>query len=98
MGKQMQAVELICKKRDGAILTGEEIAWFVEQYTRGEIAEYQASDWLMAVYWRGMNAQETTDLTLSMARSGTQLKVREALAPVLCLSTTGARASRTFNC
>jgi pyrimidine-nucleoside phosphorylase len=89
MGKQMQAVELIRKKRDGAILTGEEIAWFVEQYTRGEIADYQASAWLMAVYWRGMNAQETTDLTLSMARSGTQLKVREALAPVVDKHSTG---------
>lgn len=85
----MQVVELIRKKRDGAILTAEEIAWFVEQYTQGQIADYQASAWLMAVYLRGMNAQETTDLTLAMARSGEQLGVRDAITPVVDKHSTG---------
>ncbi|HEX7734395.1 MAG TPA: thymidine phosphorylase [Ktedonobacteraceae bacterium] len=85
----MQAVELIRKKRDGAILSGEEISWFVEQYTVGQVADYQASAWLMAVFLRGMSAQETTDLTLAMARSGEQLGVREAIAPVVDKHSTG---------
>lgn len=85
----MQVVELIRKKRDGATFTTEEIAWFVEQYTQGQIADYQASAWLMAVYLRGMNAQEITDLTLSMTRSGEQLNVREAVTPVVDKHSTG---------
>ena len=85
----MLVVELIRKKRDGAILNAEEIGWFVEQYTQGQIADYQASAWLMAVYLRGMNAQETTDLTVSMARSGEQLNVREAITPVADKHSTG---------
>ena len=85
----MQIVELIRKKRDGAIFTAEEIAWFVEQYTQGQIADYQASAWLMAVYLRGMNARETSDLTLAMARSGEQLRVREAITPVVDKHSTG---------
>ncbi|HEY0757081.1 MAG TPA: thymidine phosphorylase [Ktedonobacteraceae bacterium] len=85
----MQAVELIRKKRDGAILTAEEITWFVEQYTHGQIADYQASAWLMAVYVRGMNAQEITDLTVAMAYSGEQLRVREAITPVVDKHSTG---------
>ncbi|HVU65960.1 MAG TPA: pyrimidine-nucleoside phosphorylase, partial [Ktedonobacteraceae bacterium] len=85
----MQVVELIRKKRDGASLTAEEIAWFVTQYTQEQIADYQASAWLMAVYLQGMNAQETTELTLAMARSGEQLGVREAIAPVVDKHSTG---------
>lgn len=85
----MQVVELIRKKRDGASLTAEEIAWFVAQYTQGQIADYQASAWLMAVYLQGMDAQETTELTLAMARSGEQLGVREAIAPVVDKHSTG---------
>ncbi len=64
----MQAVELIRKKRDGQPLSTAEITWLVEQYTREQIPDYQVSAWLMAVYWRGMNARETSDLTLAMAR------------------------------
>ncbi|HEY3991957.1 MAG TPA: thymidine phosphorylase [Ktedonobacteraceae bacterium] len=85
----MQIVELIRKKRDGASFSAEEIAWFVEQYTQGQVADYQASAWLMAVYLRGMNAQETSDLTLAMARSGEQLNVREAITPVIDKHSTG---------
>ena len=66
----MQAVELIRKKRDGHTHSTEEIDWFIAGYMRDHIADYQVSAWLMAVYWRGMDARETSDLTLAMARSG----------------------------
>lgn len=52
------------------VLTKEEIHRFIDNYTAGRIADYQAAAWLMAVYLRGMTAEETTELTMAMARSG----------------------------
>src|SRR5260370_28359885 len=89
MSNSMEVGELIRKKRDGEVLNAEEIACFVQKYTGEEIADYQASAWLMAVYFRGMTPQETTDLTLAMARSGEQLNVRETLSPVVDKHSTG---------
>ncbi len=85
----MQAVELIRKKRDGDILSTAEIDWLVDQYTRELIPDYQMSAWLMAVYWRGMNARETSDLTLAMAHSGEELHVRDTISPVVDKHSTG---------
>ncbi len=85
----MQAVELIRKKRDGGILSTAEINWLVDQYTRELIPDYQMSAWLMAVYWRGMNARETSDLTLAMAHSGEELHVRDTISPVVDKHSTG---------
>src|SRR5947209_4224334 len=88
-GRTMQAVELIRKKRDGEILTTTEIDWFIEQYTKEQIPDYQMSALLMAVYWRGMNARETSDLTMAMVRSGEQLHVRDVVSPVVDKHSTG---------
>ena len=66
----MRAVDIIIKKRDHGELTGEEIDFFVQGYTRAEIPDYQAAAWAMAVMLNGMTPGETTDLTLSMANSG----------------------------
>src|SRR3989442_9556965 len=85
----MQAIELIRKKRDGGILSTEEINWIVDQYTQELIPDYQMSAWLMAVYWRGMNAKETSDLTLAMAHSGEELHVRDTISPVVDKHSTG---------
>jgi pyrimidine-nucleoside phosphorylase len=85
----MQAVELIRKKRDGEILTTAEINWFIEQYTKEQIPDYQMSALLMAIYWRGMNARETSDLTMAMVRSGEQLHVRNVVSPVVDKHSTG---------
>ena len=85
----MQTVELIRKKRDGNGLSTAEISWLVEQYTQEQIPDYQMSAWLMAVYWRGMDARETSDLTLAMARSGEELHVRDAISPVVDKHSTG---------
>jgi len=51
-------------------LTGEEIKFFVDSFTRGETPDYQVSAWAMAVLLNGMTPRETTDLTLAMAHSG----------------------------
>ena len=85
----MQAVELIRKKRDGDILSTAEINWLVDQYTRELIPDYQMSALLMTIYWRGMNARETSDLTLAMAHSGEELHVRDIISPVVDKHSTG---------
>ncbi|MGG4453065.1 pyrimidine-nucleoside phosphorylase [Brevibacillus porteri] len=69
----MRMVDMIAKKRDGGELTTEEIQFLVTGYTDGSIPDYQMSAWAMAVFFRGMTARETGDLTLAMAGSGEQL-------------------------
>ena len=66
----MRMTDLIQKKKRGEVLTGEELAFFVNGYTRGEIPDYQASAFCMAVCFRGMTDGECTDLTEHMMRSG----------------------------
>ncbi len=73
----MRAVDIIEKKRDGHELAREEIEFFVGGYTRGDIPDYQAAAWCMAVLLRGMTARETTDLTLAMAHSGKVLDLHD---------------------
>ncbi len=73
----MRAVDLIAKKRDGEVLTREEIKHFIDDFTRGDIPDYQAAAWLMAVFLRGMNRQEIVDLTLAMAYSGDVLDLSD---------------------
>ena len=85
----MQAVDLIRKKRDGNPLTTEEINWFIAEYIHDHIPDYQVSAWLMAIYWRGMDARETGDLTLAMAHSGEELHVRDTISPVVDKHSTG---------
>ena len=85
----MQAVELIRKKRDGHVLSTEEIDWLIAEYMREQMPDYQMSAWLMAVYWRGMDAREISDLTLAMAHSGAELHVRDTISPVVDKHSTG---------
>jgi len=75
----MQIVEIIEKKRDGQILSKGEIDFFVQGFTAGEILDYQASAWAMAVLIRGMTPEETTHLTLAMANSGDMLDLSEVV-------------------
>ncbi len=77
----MRAVDLIAKKRDGKTLSSDEIAWLVAGYTSGDVPDYQMAAWAMAVVLRGMDARETADLTLAMARSGDMLDLHD-LAPL----------------
>jgi len=66
----MLALDLIIKKRNGGKLTKEEIEYFVDRYTKGEIPDYQASAFLMAVFFNGMDTDETLWLTEAMLHSG----------------------------
>ena len=71
----MRMYDVIKKKRDGGVLTAEEIRAFVEGYTNGSIPDYQAAALCMAIYFRGMNDEETTELTLAVRDSGEKLDV-----------------------
>lgn len=62
--------DIIVKKRDGGELTKEEIYFFIEGYTKGEIPDYQASALTMAIYFQGMSQEETATLTQAMVDSG----------------------------
>jgi len=66
----MTARDLILKKRDGKTLTAEEINFFLQAYLRGDIADYQMSALLMAIYFQGMSFDETVTLTRLMRDSG----------------------------
>ena len=66
----MQFKDIIEKKRDGGKLSREEIEYFISAYTAGDIPDYQASALLMAVYFEGLDREETFYLTDAMKRSG----------------------------
>lgn len=69
----MRMYDIILKKRNGEELSREEIEYFVSNYTKGIIPDYQASALLMAIYFKKMNKRETADLTLSMVDSGDRM-------------------------
>ena len=69
----MRIYDIIEKKRDGQKLTKEEIDFFVQEYTKENIEDYQASALLMAIFINGMDEEETVNLTESMAKSGDTL-------------------------
>ena len=66
----MRMVDVIEKKRDGKVLTIEEIQFFIDGYTKGDIPDYQASSLAMAVYFQDMNDDERAALTMAMVNSG----------------------------
>ena len=66
----MRMYDIIQHKRDNKELSGEEIQFFVEEYTAGNIPDYQAAALAMAIFFNGMTPEETAALTLAMAHSG----------------------------
>ncbi len=69
----MRMYDLIMKKRNGGVLTKEEIDFMIAGYTCGEIPDYQMSAMMMAIYFQGMNEAETLSLTMAMRDSGDHL-------------------------
>lgn len=66
----MRMYDIIMKKRNGEVLSTEEINFFIKGYTEGKIPDYQASALTMAIYFQGMTPKETAALTMAMAKSG----------------------------
>src|SRR5207244_1287210 len=85
----MHVSPLIEKKRDGHALTAKEINSLMEDFTVGEIPDYQMSAWAMAVLFRGMTPAETRHLTDSMMRSGRILKYPDGSPPKIDKQSTG---------
>ena len=69
----MRMYDIIQKKRDGGVLSDAEIKWVIEGYSNGEIPDYQVAALCMAIYFRGMNLEETTALTFAVRDSGDTL-------------------------
>ncbi len=91
----MRAVDIIAKKRDREALTREEIEWFIGGYTRGDVTDYQAAAWLMAVCIRGMSREETSALTLAMAHSGDILDLSDILGYAVDKHSSGGVGDKT---
>ena len=91
----MLAREIIKKKRNNLELTDEEINFFIMGYTRGEIPDYQMSAFLMAVFFNGMNDQESVSLTKTMLHSGIIVDLNEIVGFKVDKHSTGGVGDKT---
>ncbi len=91
----MRAVDIIEKKRDGLELSTEEIRYFIQGFNEGEIPDYQASAWAMAVLFQGMTPRETHDLTMALAESGEILDLSSVVEIALDKHSTGGVGDKT---
>ena len=73
----MRAVDIIQKKRNGDVLTPDEIRFFVTGVTDSSLPDYQAAALLMAILLRGMTAEETSVLTDAMVNSGVRVDLSD---------------------
>lgn len=91
----MNMEEIIIKKRDGKILGSEEINFFINGYTKGEIPDYQASALLMSIYFQGLSEKEITDLTEAMMLSGDVVDLSEIKGIKVDKHSTGGVGDKT---
>ena len=91
----MRALDIITKKREKEELSKEEINFFIDGFAKGNIPDYQASAWAMAVLLNGMNARETTDLTLAMAASGDTLDLSDVVDIAIDKHSSGGVGDKT---
>ena len=91
----MRAVDIIMKKRDGEKLSKEEIEFLVNGFTNGTIDNYQMSAFTMAVFFQGMDDEESTYLTLAMLHSGDVLDLSEIKGIKVDKHSTGGVGDKT---
>lgn len=73
----MRPYEIIMKKRNGETLSPEEIIFFIEKFTSGDIPDYQMAALMMAIFIRGMEPEESAALTQAMLDSGDKIDLSE---------------------
>jgi len=91
----MHFLDLILKKRNGGTLSSEEIHFFVESYVNGQIPDYQVSALLMAIWFAGMDGDETAALTFAMRDSGDVIDLSDLHGPIADKHSTGGVADTT---
>jgi pyrimidine-nucleoside phosphorylase len=91
----MRTVDIITKKRDGGELTRAEIEHFIHGYVAGDVPDYQAAAWAMAVFFQGMNASETATLSEAMAFSGETLDLHDTLPFIVDKHSSGGVGDKT---
>lgn len=91
-------VDLISRKRDGQALGRDEIRAFIDSFVKGQVADYQMSAWLMAVFFRGMNVDETTALTEAMLHSGRVLDLSSIAKKKVDKHSTGGVGDKVSLC
>ena len=91
----MRAVDIIIKKRDKQELTSEEIEFFIQGFTNGDIPDYQASSFAMTIMLNSMTSRETTDLALAMAHSGQVLDLSSIVDVVVDKHSSGGVGDKT---
>ncbi|OYN92321.1 thymidine phosphorylase [Parenemella sanctibonifatiensis] len=85
----MDVIDIIRTKRDGGELSAEEIAWVIQRYTAGEVAEEQMAALAMAIFWRGLAPAELASWTTAMIDSGDRLDLSEVGRPTVDKHSTG---------
>jgi pyrimidine-nucleoside phosphorylase len=91
----MRAVDIIISKRENKTLSKEEIAFLINGYVAGEIPDYQVAAWAMAVFFNGMNAEETAALTEVMLNSGSIMDLSGIAGPFVDKHSTGGVGDKT---
>jgi thymidine phosphorylase len=85
----MNFQDLIYVKRDGGVLTEEQIRWFINAFTKNEIPDEQAGSFLMAVFFQGLNKEELSVWTDAMIKSGEILDLSSVGKPTVDKHSTG---------
>ena len=85
----MNFQDLIYTKRDGGVLTEEQIRWFINAFTKNEIPDEQAGYFLMAVFFQGLNKEELSVWTDAMIKSGEILDLSSVGKPTVDKHSTG---------
>jgi pyrimidine-nucleoside phosphorylase len=91
-------VELIARKRDGHALSSPQISRLLRAFSEGELADYQMSAFLMAVFFRGMSDEETTALTHAMLHSGDVIDLSEIQGVKVDKHSTGGVGDKVSIC
>jgi pyrimidine-nucleoside phosphorylase len=91
----MRAIDIIQKKRDRQELTQSEIEFFIQGYTNGDIPDYQAAAWAMAVLLNGMTDREMADFTMGLVHSGDTLDLTSVVPNAVDKHSTGGVGDKT---